>query len=84
MKTSRAAGEVPLVEQFKARLVARGDFQVKGINYDEVYAPVVRFTSLRIILHLAASLDLEIDQGDFVSAFLNGHLQDEEIYMTQP
>lgn len=73
------------VDRFKARLVARGDSQTKGLNYNDVYAPVIQFVSLRIILHLAAKLDLEIEQGDFVSAFLNGRLDDaDEIYMTQP
>jgi len=71
----------PEIERFKARLVARGDSQVYGINYDEVYAPVVRFVSLRIVLHLAAINDLEIEQGDFCNAFLNGVLDDFEIYM---
>lgn len=74
----------PLVEHFKARLVARGDSQTKGLNYREVYAPVIRFVSLRIILHIAAKLDLEIEQGDFISVFLYGKLSDEEIYMAQP
>ena len=60
----------PSVLRFKAHLVARGDSQTKGINFNEVYAPVIRFTSLRIILHIAALLDLEIVQGDFVNAFL--------------
>ena len=75
---------VPRVDRFKARLVARGDSQVYGINYDEVYAPVVRFVSLRIILHLAAIYDLDVDQGDFCNAFLNGKLAEKDIYMTQP
>lgn len=46
------------VDRFKARLVARGDSQEKGLNYNDVYAPVIQFVSLRIILHLAAKLDL--------------------------
>jgi len=74
----------PEIERFKARLVARGDSQVYSINYDEVYAPVVRFVSLRIVLHLAAINDLEIEQGDFCNTFLNGVLNDFEIYMAQP
>jgi len=73
-----------MIQRFKARLVARGDSQIKGVNYDEVYAPVIRFTSLRVILHLAAMNDLEIKQGDFVSASLHGKLTDKGIYMTQP
>jgi len=57
---------------------------MKGINVDEVYAPSIRFTSLRIILHIAATLDLEIVQGDFVNAFLNHKLSEKRIYMIQP
>jgi len=72
------------IPHFKACLVARGDSQTKGINFDKVYAPVIRFTSLQIILHIAATLDLEIIQGDFVNTFLNGKLSEKRIYMTQP
>lgn len=74
----------PTIERYRARLVARGDSQTKGINFNEVYAPVVRFTSLRILLHIAALHDLEIDHGDFCNAFLNGFLSDTNIYMNQP
>lgn len=61
IKTSRDNANNPRIERYKARLVARCDSQSKGLNYDEVYAPVIQFVSLRIILHIAASLDLEID-----------------------
>ena len=76
----------PLIDRFRARLVARGDSQVYAVNYDDVYAPVVRFASLRIVLHFAAMLDLDIEQGDFCNAFLNGVLDHntDRIYMTQP
>ena len=77
-------GELPTIRRFEARLVARGDFQTKGVNFDETYAPVVCFISLRIVLHLAAVHDWEVDQGDFVSAFLNSTLRDYTIYMAQP
>lgn len=77
-------GVPPKIERFKARLVARGDSQTKGINFDEVYAPVVRFVSLRILLHIAACQNYEIEQGDFANAFLNGTLDDVNIYMVQP
>jgi len=72
------------ISRFKARFVTRGDFQTKGINFDKVYAPVIRFTSLRIISYITATLDLEIVQGNFVNAFLNGKLLEKGIYMTQP
>nr|AAO52668.1 putative gag-pol polyprotein [Aster yellows phytoplasma] len=67
----------------KARLVVKGCAQRKGIDYDEVYSPVVRYSSVRYLLALAAEKDLQIDQMDAVSAFLQGDLT-EEIYMNQP
>ena len=71
------------VDRFKARLVAQGYAQVKGIDYDEVFSPVARYTSLRLLLALANAHDLEIHQMDVKTAYLNGEL-DSEIYMSQP
>ena len=71
------------VNRFKARLVAQGYSQVKGVDYDEVFSPVARNTSVRSLLALAnARHDLEIHQMDVKTAFLNGSL-DCEIYMSQ-
>lgn len=69
--------------KFKARLVAKGFSQVEGIDYEETFAPVVRYNTLRILICLSASLGLKITQMDAVTAFLNGELK-EEIYMDQP
>ena len=77
-------GELPTIRRFKARLVAHGDSQTKGINYHGTYDPVVRFISLEIILHLVAIHKWEVDQGDFISGFLNGTLREYNIYMAQP
>src|SRR3954447_3482679 len=71
------------VTRYKARLVAKGYAQQQGIDYDETYAPVAKFTSIRTILSLGASLDLEIHQMDVKTAFLNGDLE-EDIYMKIP
>lgn len=71
------------VIRFKARLVIKGYAQKKGSDYEEVYAPVVRYTSIRYLIALAAKYDLEMSQMDAVSAFLQGDI-DTEIYMSQP
>ena len=71
------------VDRSKARLVAQGYSQVKGLDYDEVFAPVARNTSVRSLLALANAHDLEIHQMDLKTAFLNSAL-DCEIYMSQP
>ena len=76
----KADGEI---DRFKARLVAQGFSQEHGVNYQEVYAPVVRYSSIRCILAISNKLDLELHQMDVKTAFLNGRLSDE-IYMKQP
>lgn len=71
------------LDRYKGRLVARGFSQTHGVDYHETYSPVVRYESIRTILSLAASTDMEICQFDVKTAFLYGDLH-EEVYMTQP
>ena len=70
-------------EQFKARLVAKGYSQRKGADYDEIFSPVVRHTSIRVVLAMVAHLDMELEQMDVKTAFFQGDLE-EQIYMEQP
>ena len=67
----------------KARVVVRGFEQQWGIDYFETFASVIRYNTLRALLALAAILDLEIDQLDVDTAFLNPDCE-EEIYMEVP
>ncbi|GJX81204.1 putative RNA-directed DNA polymerase [Tanacetum coccineum] len=68
--------------RYKARLVIKGFSHKKGINFDEIFSPVMKMGSIRVVLVLAASLDLEVEQMDVKTAFLHGDL-DKEIYMEQ-
>ena len=71
------------IDRFKARLVAQGYSQEYGIDFNEVFAPVARYKSIRSLLAVSNQHNLEVHQMDVVSAFLNGKLE-EEIYMQQP
>jgi len=63
--------------KYKARIVAGGHRQRKGIDFKETFAPVAKFASLRILLILAANNNWEGEQGDIVTAFLNRELEEE-------
>ena len=67
----------------KVRIVAKGFRQVAGVDYNETYAPVVSMSIVRLFLCVVNLLNLECDQMDAVTAFLNGEL-DEEIFMEVP
>ena len=67
----------------RARLVAKGFSQVEGLDYDQVFSPVVRFETMRLILAMAAIEGWVAHGLDVRNAYLYGEL-DEEIYMEQP
>ena len=71
--------------KFKGRVVARGNEQREGIDYHEVYAPVVNPVTMRVLLAIAAQRGYDVDQLDVTAAFLNGKLDaDEHVYMHIP
>jgi hypothetical protein len=75
-----AAGNL---ERYKARLVARGFSQIPGQDFDEVFSPVVRYDSMRLLLAISASRGWKPRQLDIKTAFLYGILK-EEVYMQLP
>jgi hypothetical protein len=71
------------IAKHKARLVVKGYAQRCGLDYDEMFAPVARLDSVRLLIALAAQEGWEIHHMDVKSAFLNGELQ-EEVFVQQP
>ena len=67
----------------KARLVAQGYSQQKGIDYNETFALVARLESICLLISFAAQHNITLYQMDVKSAFLNG-LIEEEVYVKQP
>jgi len=79
-KYKNPPGRAPI---YKARLVAQGFSQIPGIDFDETYSPVVSLSALRLILAVAAHLNLIVESMDVETAYLNGELE-QEIYMRPP
>jgi hypothetical protein len=72
-----------VVTRNKGRLVAKGYSQVKGLDFDETYAPVARLESIRILLAYTTYHGFKLYQMDIKSAFINGPIK-EEVYVEQP
>ena len=71
------------LSRYKARWVCRGYSQQHGIDYDETFSPVVKPSTIRIVLSIAVSSTWSIHQLDVKNAFLNGSLK-ETVYCQQP
>jgi hypothetical protein len=72
-KKMNATGQV---EKFKARLVAKGYSQVEGVNFGEIFFRIAKLTSIRVLMSLATTFDLEIEQMDVKTMFLHGDLEE--------
>ena len=75
--------QIVSIEKYKARFVACGFSQKEGIDYEETFAPVARYTSIISVLSLDAVMKWKINQMDVKTAFLNGVVE-EEVYVEQP
>jgi hypothetical protein len=71
------------VDKYKSRFVARGLSQKKGEYYDETFSPISRYTSIRSIMSLVASMGWSLHQMDVKTTFFNGAVE-EEVYIEQP
>ena len=71
------------IERYKARLVIKGFYQKEGIDFNAVFAPVVRASTVRLFLSIVACFDMECHSIDIKNAFIQGTVA-ESIYMRQP
>ena len=69
--------------KYKVHFVARGFSQKEGIDYDVIFAPVARYTTIRLIIALVASQGWNLHQMDVKTVFLHGSIK-EEVYVEQP
>lgn len=71
------------ISKYKARIVAKGYHQQQGVDYTDTFSPVIKSTTIQIVLGIAVNRDWPIRQIDVNTAFLQGHLN-EEVFMAQP
>lgn len=69
-------------KRYKARLVVKGFAQQKGVDFNEIFSPMVKMQTICLVLGMAATWDLELKQLDVKTTFLHGDIV-EELYMEQ-
>jgi hypothetical protein len=72
-KKMNAIGQV---WKFKSRLVAKGSSQVEGVDFSEIFSLVAKLTSIRVLISLATTFDLEMEEMDVKETFLHGDLEE--------
>ena len=71
------------IQKHKARIVAQGFMQVEGINFNQTFTPVAKFSSLQTVFTLTTEHNLELHQMDVKAAYLNTNLK-KDLYMEAP
>jgi len=71
------------IQKHKARIVAQGFTQIKGMDFDQTFTPIAKFQSLHTVFALAAEHNLEVHQMDIKATYLNTNLK-EDLYMEPP
>ena len=71
------------IEKFKCRLVANGNTQKQGVDFDRIFSTVVKITTIRVVLAIAAANDYNLTSIDVCQAYLQGKLE-EDLYMQMP
>ena len=71
------------IEKYKERFIACDFSQKEGIDYEEMFALLSRYTSIRTIISLVAKMKWKLHQMDVKTTFLNGVIE-EEVYIEQP
>ena len=64
------------IEKYKEIFVARGFSQKEGIDYEETFSPVARYTSIRTIMALASMMKWDLHQMDVKTTFRNGVIEE--------
>ena len=70
-------------KRYKARLVVKGFQEKEGIDYTEIFSPIKKMLTIRLVLGMVVAEKLHLEQLDMKTAFLHGDLE-EDIYMIQP
>ena len=73
-----------LIQKLKARFCVRGDQQIEGIDFFDTFAPVVQWSTVRMLLVLSLTLGLATNQVDYVSAFCQAPPITEDVYISLP
>lgn len=71
------------IKKYKARFVARGFLHKEGVDYEETFALVTKYASIRAVISITLEMEWRIHQVDVKTAFLNGVIE-EELHIEQP